>query len=119
MGLIDSVLGLAFVVGAGWFVIYYLVPKFESGEFNLGTVPKQKEEESAQTPAVADVTQVLEDIVAETEKAVGGGEEKKGTKKKKKEAGEWLSSDLAGKDNRKKKSEKEYRVISWYLEPGY
>jgi hypothetical protein len=36
MGLLTSILELVFVAGAGWFTIYYLIPKIESGE--LGNI---------------------------------------------------------------------------------
>lgn len=33
MGLLDSILNLAFVVGAGYLTIYYIVPKITSGDW--------------------------------------------------------------------------------------
>lgn len=126
MSLLSSILNFAFVVGAGWFVIYYLVPKFESGELGLGGLSYPTGQGGAEgspleeqvipsditDAALGDEPGTTEGMVEE-EAAPKTEETKKGKQKKGK--GEWLSSDKAGKDNRKqkKKSKAEMRIMEY------
>lgn len=124
MSLLSSILNLAFVVGAGWFVIYYLVPKFESGELGGLSYPTGQggaEGSPLEEQVIpSDITDAaLGDEPGTTEGMV---EEEAATptkKGKKKGKGEWLSSDKAGKDNRKKKKSKAEMRIMEYLGDYY
>jgi hypothetical protein len=123
MSLLSSILNLAVVVGAGWFTIYYVIPKIESGEWNIAGISKKKEEPpvSDEPPAVeneiADAAAVEPPKEEKKKRGSGGGKRGSGTKGEKKGKGEWLSSDKAGKDNRKKVKE-EFRIIE-YLAGDY
>lgn len=57
MGLLDSILNLAFVVGAGYLTIYYIVPKIQSGDWmppDFSTPPAAAAEDTNITNDIAD-----------------------------------------------------------------
>jgi|SRR5215207_4328434 len=112
MGLLSSILNLAIVVGAGWFTIYYLIPKIESGELGLPAgqskdVPSTVDDEPAQ-------------IEGDIAGAVTGEEEPPPVEEKKKKKAPYdPKKGMAGKgESKKKKSKKEFRIIE-YLAGDY
>lgn len=124
MSLLTSLLNLTVVVAAGWFTIYYIIPKIESGELGLpsGTGSGTKKDEEQQIPediaGAATAGDEPEPPPPEDEEPAPK-EEKSTTKKQKKGKGEWLSGDKTGKDNRKKKAKEEFRIIEYLVEMGY
>jgi hypothetical protein len=60
MGLLTSLIGLAAVLAAGWFTIYYLVPRLE-GVTTTTTTPATAADVGKE-PASDDITKVLEEI---------------------------------------------------------
>lgn len=136
MGLLGSIIGLAAVVGFGWFTIYYLIPKLEGtsppssgGGSNpldsllsgLSPSSSSEDDDSGTTDFTLPDTSSTDDIIGGLEDSIAGlgipGLEGKtparapeGTEvvspKKKKGKGEYLSSEEAGKDNRKKSKKK-------------
>ncbi len=135
MGLLDSIVSLLFVAGAGWFTIYYLIPKIESGELSLpgvgGTTP-QTPPASDDAAISTDIGDVVGDVLdtAGDAAATGEGEkppkdEKKGMAgkdKKKGKKGEKAPYDpekgMAGKED-KKKSKKPFRILNNYIYSYY
>lgn len=140
MGLLTSILELVFVAGAGWFTIYYLIPKIESGEFEsiLGSPIQQSGatgsggEEELVTGEMMDAVNGLESgtteaetptpsLEGESELIMGGGEqvpqieEKKGRKEPYDP-----SRGMAGKEeSSKKKKKKKKSQIDFFWETYY
>lgn len=131
MGLFSSILNLTVVVAAGWFTIYYLIPKIEAGTLNIPGLPSTDEklaiEGSDEEPGM---------VAGEIADAVTGDEsgttdaapdpKEKATKCKKgkkcKEPYDPLKG-MAGKGESKKKKSKEsakaeYRIME-YLTGDY
>lgn len=121
MGLLSSLLNLAIVVGAGWFTIYYLIPKLEGAP-----PPSANEGSGAETEQIPqDITDaVLGDEPGTTEALP---DEPPKEEKKKKKAPYDPSKGMAGKGESKKKRSKkdsekaktEARIIEYLLEDNY
>lgn len=118
MGLLTSVLNLVFVAAAGWFTIYYLVPKL-TGESTNNTAAADNEE--------TDIQKALEDTLA----GLTGGDdtttppaEPEPTDKKKsskrieseKKRREKSSSSKRIESEKKRRAQEEYRYF--YLSSG-
>mgnify|MGYP003578395337 CR=1 FL=1 len=86
MGILNSLISLAVIVGAGYVTITYIIPKIEGTSTSGGK---------------DDAKKIVEDIAGVVSGETPAAEDK--PKKEKKGKGEWLSGDKTGKDNRKKK----------------
>jgi|SRR5215211_2402492 len=122
MGLLTSILNLAVVVGAGWFVIYYLIPKIESGEFEGLGLPSSSEKGGSEGSGGEEelVANDLADAVTGDElgttDAIPDEEPAAVVEKKKKKPPYDPSKGIAGKGESKKKKAKtkaEYRIIEY------
>ena len=84
MGILNSLISLAVIVGAGYVTITYISPKIEG-----------------KPSGTDDAKKIVEDIAGVVSGETPAVEDK--PKKEKKGKGEWLSGDKTGKDNKKKK----------------
>lgn len=116
MSLLTSLLNLAVVVGAGWFTIYYLIPKIESGELGLpGAGGGTKDEEEQIPEDIADAA----DVGDETPPPPDDDEPAPLPPEEKKKPPYDPKRGMAGKGESKKKkakTKKEFRIIEYLSE---
>jgi hypothetical protein len=117
MSILSSIITLGMVAGMGWFTIYYLIPKIESGELGaIGLGAPKAEAEAEAAPAAegeGEETGLITDELM-SELAGGGGEETPTPAEEEKTDGR--ISKGGGVSRGGKKSKNEYRIIQYLWE---